>query len=77
MALGGTCKLGRIKSGRNKGKCKLAPGKKRRTKLTGAAARAKHCAGKKGGFFKQCIRGIEAPGPTASSLYGVRRRSRR
>ena len=75
MALGGTCKLGRIKSGRNKGKCKLAPGKKRRTKLTGVAARAKHCAGKKGEDFRACLEGPREVGSRA--MDGLRRRSRR
>lgn len=77
------CKFGKVKFGDRKGKCRTrkvsgAAAKHRKArKLTGAAARAKECAGKKGGFFRQCIRGIVAPGPTASSLYGMRRRRSR
>lgn len=77
------CKFGKVKSGDRKGKCRTRPltgaaaKRVKGRKLTGAAARARECAGKKGGFFRQCIRGIVAPGPTASSLYGVRRRRSR
>lgn len=77
--MAGRCKFGKVKTGARKGMCrtrKVSGAAAKRRKLSGAAARAKHCKGKRGGFFAACMRGIEAPGPSASSLYGMRRRRR-